>query len=165
MVHALIVLQEMDSEITNAVSGYSVRFDRKREAISRDISASDHHPDGLVGVIRWHIHTAGNDLLERHHVEELIESMASALPEPTKSTIRQAVRDADDQALASSKAIPEFSVGSLVEVVLNAKNLTPHSGTVRDAIWHFKDKCWSYYIEEDGKHVSKRYLAADLKTV
>lgn len=153
----------MESEPTSAVSGYSVRFDRKREAIRHDISVSDRHPEGVTGVIRWHIHSASNDLLKRHHVEELIDSIAAELEEPLKSVIRNAVRTADEQALASSKSIPEFPVGSSVEVVLNAKNLTPHKGEILDSIWHFKEQCWNYYIEEDGKRISKRYLAADLK--
>ncbi|MCI0705624.1 MAG: hypothetical protein L0241_31580 [Planctomycetia bacterium] len=59
---------------------------------------------------------------------------------------------------------PEFNVGDRVRVVLSDRHQTPHTGTIRDVIWHGKDGCWNYYIEEDGKKVSTRYLASDLES-
>ncbi|WP_132272860.1 hypothetical protein [Neorhizobium sp. JUb45] len=35
-------------------------------------------------------------------------------------------------------------------------------GVIRDIIWHFKDGVPNYYLERDGKKLSKRYLTADL---
>ncbi len=50
-----------------------------------------------------------------------------------------------------------FSIGQRVRVILNDRNRTPHSGTIREIIWHFKDQRYNYYLEENGKKISKRY--------
>ncbi|MCP5113016.1 MAG: hypothetical protein GY953_19485, partial [bacterium] len=43
--------------------------------------------------------------------------------------------------------------GDTVKVVLNERNRTPHTGTIRNAVWHYKNRCWHYYLEENGKKV------------
>lgn len=58
---------------------------------------------------------------------------------------------------------PEFHVGDRVRVVWSERHPTPHVGTVREVIWHFKDARYNYYIEEHGRKVSTRYIAADLE--
>ncbi len=58
---------------------------------------------------------------------------------------------------------PEYAVGDQVRVVPSDHHSTQHTGTIREVIWHFKDGCYNYYIEENGKKVSTRYLAADLE--
>ena len=60
---------------------------------------------------------------------------------------------------------PEFRVGQCVRVVLNDRNRTPHTGTVRQVVWHHRDRRYNYYLQEAGKKVSKRYLAEDLEAV
>jgi hypothetical protein len=40
---------------------------------------------------------------------------------------------------------------------------TERQGIVRELIWHFKNSEWNYYIESDGKRISKRYVETDLK--
>lgn len=60
---------------------------------------------------------------------------------------------------------PRYPIGSLVRVILNDRNKTARHGRVRQVIWHFKDERYNYYIESDGKKVSKRYLADDLQPV
>jgi hypothetical protein len=60
---------------------------------------------------------------------------------------------------------PEFKVGDRVRVVPSARHQTPHTGTIRKVIWHDKDARYNYYIEENGKKVSTRYLAVDLESV
>lgn len=55
-----------------------------------------------------------------------------------------------------------FQLGQHVRVVLNARNQTPHEGTVRQVVWHHEDGCFNYYLLENGKQVSKRYLDDDL---
>ena len=50
-----------------------------------------------------------------------------------------------------------------VEVIVNAKNITCHKGVIRQIIWHSKDQRWHFWLEEDGRKVSKRYAAADLR--
>lgn len=42
---------------------------------------------------------------------------------------------------------------------------TKREGFIREIIWHFKDNEWNYYIESDGKKVSKRYLETDLEKI
>jgi len=38
-------------------------------------------------------------------------------------------------------------------------------GTIRDVIWHFKDREANFYLAQDGKKLSKRYLTNDLARV
>lgn len=56
----------------------------------------------------------------------------------------------------------EFRLGQRVRVLVNERNRTARSGVVANVVWHFKDACYHYYLEVDGKKVSKRYLARDL---
>jgi hypothetical protein len=60
---------------------------------------------------------------------------------------------------------PEFAVGDRVAVRVNERNRTPHIGEVRQVIWHHKDSRYNYYLNENGKKVSKRYFAEDLERV
>jgi hypothetical protein len=59
----------------------------------------------------------------------------------------------------------EFEVGDPVEVMINQRNSTSRMGLIARAIWHHKDVCYNYYLEVDGKQVSKRYFASDLARV
>jgi hypothetical protein len=65
----------------------------------------------------------------------------------------------------SARSEPTFHVGQCVRVILNEKNRTPHTGTVRTMVWHYKDGRYYYLLEEGGKKVSKRYAAEDLELV
>lgn len=60
---------------------------------------------------------------------------------------------------------PLFREGDMVEVIVNAKNITYHRGMIHTAIYHVKDREWNYYICEDNKKVSKRYCSVDLKLI
>jgi hypothetical protein len=66
-------------------------------------------------------------------------------------------------AAMRNKPQSAFAMGQRVRVVLNERNRTPHTGTIRDIIWHFKQARYSYYLEEVGKKVSKRYFEEDLE--
>ena len=57
---------------------------------------------------------------------------------------------------------PVYQVGQAVRVVPGQPNHTSRRGTIREIIWHHKDRCFHYYIAEAGKRVSKRYKAEDL---
>jgi hypothetical protein len=57
---------------------------------------------------------------------------------------------------------PVFVVGQRVRVVLNERNRTPHTGSIREAIWHHKEGRYHYFLEENGKKISKRYREEDL---
>jgi hypothetical protein len=61
----------------------------------------------------------------------------------------------------SNPSQPRFQLGQRVTVVLNERHSTPHTGTIRDAIWHHELLRWHYFLEENGKAISKRYLAED----
>jgi len=61
--------------------------------------------------------------------------------------------------------LPVFAVGQRVRVVLNERNRTPHTGCVRKIIWHHKDERYNYYLEENGKTISKRYYEEDLQLI
>jgi hypothetical protein len=56
-------------------------------------------------------------------------------------------------------------MGQRGRVILNARNKTPRVGTIRDIIWHFQAERYNYYLEEDGRKVSKRYFEEDLEAV
>jgi len=58
---------------------------------------------------------------------------------------------------------PEFQIGDPVTVILNDRNKTPRTGTISRIIWHHKDSRYNYYLEVDGRSISKRYCAVDLK--
>lgn len=63
------------------------------------------------------------------------------------------------------KPQPRYSIGKLVRVVLNERNRTPHTGFIRQVIWHHKDGRYNYYLEENGKKIAKRYFEEDLQPI
>ena len=48
---------------------------------------------------------------------------------------------------------------------MSERHSTPHTGFIRDVIWHGKHRAYNYYLEENGKKVSTRYYALDLEPV
>jgi hypothetical protein len=54
-------------------------------------------------------------------------------------------------------------VGDVVEVVPSARHQTLRRGQIRAGVWHVKDQRWNYYLVSDGRKVSTRYLAEDLR--
>lgn len=60
---------------------------------------------------------------------------------------------------------PEFLIGQSVSVAINERNHTDRVGKIARVVWHHKDACYNYYLEVDGKKISKRYLACDLTSV
>jgi hypothetical protein len=65
--------------------------------------------------------------------------------------------------MADARPPPAFTVGAHVEVVPSARHRTPWRGEVRAVAWHVKDRRWNYYLVSDGRAVSTRYLAEDLR--
>jgi hypothetical protein len=74
--------------------------------------------------------------------------------------IAEDLREVD---ILAGKPPPAFSPGQSVEVVLNGRNTTYRQGLIGEMRWHFKDGMWHYWIVENGRRVSKRYEARDLK--
>lgn len=68
-----------------------------------------------------------------------------------------------DAEISQGKPVPEYPMGARVEVIVNAKNITWHQGVIRQIIWHSKDQQWYFWLEENGRKVSKRYAASDLR--
>lgn len=60
---------------------------------------------------------------------------------------------------------PVFQRGDRVEVVPGALHRTVHRGEVARSVWHFKHRCWFYFLACDGRAVSTRYRAEDLRRV
>jgi hypothetical protein len=67
--------------------------------------------------------------------------------------------------IANQPSPQELALGTTVKVRLNDRNRTPHTGTIIQAVWHFKDAKWHYYLDENGRKVSKRYAADDLDMI
>jgi hypothetical protein len=60
---------------------------------------------------------------------------------------------------------PAFSVGQRVRVILNDRNRTARTGTIRQVIWHFKDRRYNYHLDVNGRRISKRYYEEDFEQV
>lgn len=63
----------------------------------------------------------------------------------------------------TKKPPPALSVGQRVRVILSDRNRTARTGAIRQVIWHFKHRRYNYYLDVDGKKVSKRYYEEDLE--
>ena len=64
---------------------------------------------------------------------------------------------------ADSAPSPVFQPGDRVEVVPGELHRTVHRGEVARSVWHFKHRCWFYFLVCDGRAVSTRYRAEDLR--
>ena len=60
---------------------------------------------------------------------------------------------------------PAFSLGQMVDVIVNDRNRTPRTGSIRLIVWHYKLSKHLYLLEVNGKKVSKRYFEEDLEPV
>ncbi len=73
--------------------------------------------------------------------------------------------DRDDGRNAKGIAMADhsFKVGQRVRVILNERNRTARTGTIRQIIWHYKDQSYNYYLDVNGKKISKRYYEEDIE--
>ncbi|MEO1529201.1 MAG: hypothetical protein AAFX06_27590 [Planctomycetota bacterium] len=62
----------------------------------------------------------------------------------------------------NAKPDPEYQIDDRVSVIVNDRNKTARTGTIQGVVWHFKDSRYNYYLEVEGRSISKRYLAIDL---
>ncbi|HLW67443.1 MAG TPA: hypothetical protein VKS79_19165 [Gemmataceae bacterium] len=58
---------------------------------------------------------------------------------------------------------PTFSLGQWVNVIVNERNRTPQTGSIREIVWHYKFSKYFYLLEVDKKKVAKRYFQEDLE--
>lgn len=91
---------------------------------------------------------------------DILEGALEAMPEA-----REIAKGLSSSDIEAGKPPPEFGTGQLVEVVVNARNLTYHRGTIRELSWHHKEGKWMYLLTEAGKKIGKRYEARDLRAV
>ena len=142
----------MGNENNRPVSGYNARIDAHLVTLlgywPKCVNAEEQ-----INLIKWFL---DGDLLGLQR-----EDLLGVLHEHAE--LQDALSKLDLDAPTEGKHPPEFRSGDPVEVIVNAKNLTHHIGTVREAVWHFKDRRWNYYLEVSGKRIGKRYLANDLR--
>lgn len=81
------------------------------------------------------------------------------------SIVNGLIRKAPAAGPPSGDRPPKYAPGQRVRVRLNERNRTPHEGTIRAIVWHFKERRDYYYLEEGGKKISKRYRDDDLEPV
>ena len=89
------------------------------------------------------------------------ELEASLCPMPELQAIAASL---SDEEVSQGKPPPAFIEGQCVEVIVNARNTTYRKGRVRGVNWHHKEGQWIFVLEENGKKVSKRYEAKDLRS-
>jgi hypothetical protein len=81
----------------------------------------------------------------------------------TRPRLQAVAASLSENEIAQGKSPPQLLVGQSVEVVVNAKNITYHRGTIREVIWHHNERAWHYYLEANGKKIGKRYAVSDLR--
>jgi hypothetical protein len=144
-----------DSE--QPVSGYGLRLQRLREELSRQLVAPTASIAGQRSIVGWYLqqeHTAG---VGRFDLEQMLGDDAQLL---------ELARSLTDEEISAGKPAPTFNHGDAVEVIVNAKNITSHKGRVRQVQWQDTERHWLYLLaDENGKNVSKRYLASDLRAI
>lgn len=57
---------------------------------------------------------------------------------------------------------PSFEIGDPVKIIGTKKN-SARRGKIREHIWHHKNTEWMYFINEEGRKVSKRYREDELE--
>lgn len=81
---------------------------------------------------------------------------------PHHEAILAVLQELTPDEIAIDAHAPELNIGQDVRVILSFRNQTAREGSIIDRVWHHKDRRWNYYMEENGKRLSKRYFAEDL---
>ncbi len=145
-------LSSMKRDSNEPVSGYDVRLEAHLNALHRYWPKCV-NDDEQASLLKWFLN---GDLLGLER-EELFELLSE------HSEFQDVLSEMAANDPVGGQYPPEYRYGEHVEVIVNAKNLTHHVGTVRKAIWHSKDRRWNFYLEVGGKNIGKRYLAVDLR--
>lgn len=139
------------------ISGYSVRLQRMRKELSRQLAAPTASIPGSRSIVAWYLQSADAALVRRSDLEQMLGDDPQLL---------EIARSLSEEEINAGKPAPTFNQGDAVEVIVNAKNITYHKGRVRSVQWHEQERHWLYLLEDDrGKNVGKRYLAEDLRPV
>jgi hypothetical protein len=139
------------------ISGYVVRLQRMREELSRQLAAPTASVAGPRNIVAWYLQNADAALVRRSDLVQMLRDDPQLL---------EMARSLSEEEISAGKPAPKFGHGDAVEVIVNAKNITYHKGRVRLVQWHSQERHWHYLLEDDqGRNVSKRYLAEDLRPV
>jgi hypothetical protein len=109
---------------------------------------------GTKSIVAWYMSFGYSMGLQRETLEAALSSS------PDLQAIASSLNEDD---ISQGKPPPEFKEGQLVEVIVNGRNSTYRKGTIRGLGWHHQERQWLFFIEENGKKVSKRYEARDLR--
>ncbi len=113
-------------------------------------------PEELRRLVAWYLFRGSSRRIPRPVIER----------ELTRFPMLQAIAvELDDIDLLDGRPLTEFVLGQHVEVILNGRNTTFHRGTIRSVVWHHKEQAWMYLLDENGRRLSRRYEARDLKAV
>ena len=138
-----------------AVSGYAIRLEWLVNQF-HDFAKRAESKDELRSVAGWYLKYGFNVGIKR---EDLLAAVSD---NPDFVKLLQGLTA---EEIREGKPLQKFPVGTEVEVIVNAKNVTYHRGTVCEVIWHHKHEEWNYYLKEHGKRIGKRYLENDLRPV
>ena len=139
------------------ISGFGTRLQGLREELSRQLAARTASIPGQRNIVAWYLQYGYASGIQRYDLEQMLVGDPELL---------EMAKSLSDEEVSAGKPSPEFDHGDTVEVIVNAKNTTYHKGHVRLVQWHSEERQWLYLLEDDqGKKVSKRYLASDLRAI
>lgn len=119
---------------------------------------------GIDGVDKREKKRRPGECADARRREQKILALSSSTAQPSAFEDRGR-QPTEAMSADGQRERPSFALGARVQVVPNGQNRRLWVGLVARRIWHHKHACWTYFIESDGKKVSKRYVAEDLELV
>ena len=138
------------------VSGRDSRISWVVEQLDRFLASSSGQATEVAELVAWYM-SYGISLGATR--DELLAALRSR---PELASVAEALTE---EEIERGKPPPEFRIGDSIEVVLNGRNYTYHKGKICDAGWDHVQRLWLYSIESNGKRISHRYEARDLRAV
>ncbi|MEW8351153.1 MAG: hypothetical protein AB2689_04950 [Candidatus Thiodiazotropha taylori] len=138
------------------VNSYGTGLERLRSELDKQLASPNAHISGQRAIVGWYLRY-GFSL--GYYREDLEASLVS------RTDLHVIASSLSDEEIRDGKPSPDFSNGDEVEVIINGRNSTYHSGTIDSVIWHHKSQVWHYRLVENGKNISKRYEARDLRSI
>lgn len=150
---------QINGQEMEVISGYSIRLQHVLKRFEVFL-ADQEHLDGIRGVVAWLFRCARSSGIEDCDAVAIIQN-AAARDTRFRDSLLVSLQTMTEPEISVARDRPELPIGQRVSVIVNARNLTPHEGTVTERVWHPKEQCWMYFMEEGGKEVPKRYYARD----
>jgi hypothetical protein len=138
------------------ITSYHTGLKRLHNELLRQLTLRKMSPVQLREVIAWYFSYGYSLSYSRKDMEELLSD---------NTQHREIASTLSEVEIKNGKPAQEFSIGESVEVMVSAKNTTYHCGRIIQITWHHKESKWHYFIEENGKKVSKRYEGKSLRNV